>query len=393
MKIKCSQNLICIEPPYEKRESDVFGYECIIGGRHMKYALIGCGRISRNHIIAAKKNNLEIVAICDIKQEALDWVVDAFGLDEKATRYIDYHEMLEMEKPELVAIATESGLHAKIALACIEKRCNVLIEKPMALSIKDADAIIEAAERKKVKVGVVHQNRFNSAILKLREAVEREELGKILYGVANIRWNRDRNYYESGKWRGTWENDGGVLMNQGIHDIDLLCWILGGDIVEVMGRVDNRVHDYIEVEDFGAAIIKSSNGTYGIIEGTTGMYLRNYEESLTVFGEKGIVKIGGQAVNSIDDWITEKTNLSASRIIKKENTETPPNVYGFGHTLLYKNVIDAIISNKEPLVNGVEGKKALEVILAIYKSNQDKIMVKLPLTDIGTNDFKGMIRH
>lgn len=356
----------------------------------MKYALIGCGRISRNHIVAAQNNELEIVAICDKKENVLDEISNIYGFGEKVRKYKDYHEMLKNEKIELVAIATESGLHAMIALECINQGCNVLIEKPIALSIRDAEAIIEASIKKNVKVGVVHQNRFNKAIIKLREALEQEKFGKVLYGVANIRWSRNRSYYKSSNWRGTWENDGGALMNQSIHDIDLLCWMIGGNIEEVYGVIDNKMHDYIETEDLGIAIIRSSNGAYGIIEGTTDMYPTNYEESLSVFCEKGLVKIGGQAVNIIEDWITDSYTLSDIEMIKKNNSDLPPNVYGYGHTKLYMNMIDAINNGKKVLVDGEEGKKALEVILAIYKSHMLKKPVKLPLSNVSTTDFKEM---
>lgn len=358
--------------------------------RSMKYALIGCGRISRNHIVAAQNNELEIVAICDKKENVLDEISNIYGFGEKVRKYKDYHEMLKNEKIELVAIATESGLHAMIALECINQGCNVLIEKPIALSIRDAEAIIEASIKKNVKVGVVHQNRFNKAIIKLREALEQEKFGKVLYGVANIRWSRNRSYYKSSNWRGTWENDGGALMNQSIHDIDLLCWMIGGNIEEVYGVIDNKMHDYIETEDLGIAIIRSSNGAYGIIEGTTDMYPTNYEESLSVFCEKGLVKIGGQAVNIIEDWITDSYTLSDIEMIKKNNSDLPPNVYGYGHTKLYMNMIDAINNGKKVLVDGEEGKKALEVILAIYKSHMLKKPVKLPLSNVSTTDFKEM---
>ena len=356
----------------------------------MRYALIGCGRISKNHIVAAKNNNLEIVALCDLDISKAEKLIETHELDGTKV-YADFRKMLDEENIELVAIATESGSHARIALECIKRGCNVLIEKPMALSVKDADAIIAAAEKKHVKVGVVHQNRFNKAIIKLREALESGELGKVLYGVANIRWSRNKDYYKSGNWRGTWENDGGALMNQSIHDIDLLCWMLGGKIESVQGVVDNKIHDYIEVEDFGVGIIKSTTGAYGIIEATTNMYLRNYEELLCIFCEKGTIKIGGQAVNSIEDWITENIDLTDAKAFKQENSEMPSNVYGYGHTKLYRNVMDAIIYDREPLVNGIEGKKALEVILAIYKSNLEKRIIHLPLLDAATTDFKGMI--
>ena len=195
--------------------------------KKIKYALIGCGRISPNHIAAAQANNLDIVAICDIVPENMEDKVTKFELAETVKLYTDYKELLKKEKPNLVAIATESGKHAQIALDCIEAGANIIIEKPIALSIKDANAIIDAAKKKGVKVCTNHQNRFNKAITKIRDAVEKKRFGKMFYGTAHIRWNRGWEYYSRANWRGTWEQDGGALMNQCIHNIDLLNWMMG----------------------------------------------------------------------------------------------------------------------------------------------------------------------
>ncbi len=355
----------------------------------MNYVLIGCGRISKNHIIAAKENRLNIVAICDIKFENLLRCKESLGLPDYTKKYTDYRNMLRKEKIDLVAIATESGKHTSIALDCIDAGCNVIIEKPIALSIEDANTILKTAQKKGVKVAVGHQNRFNKSIQKTREALECGGFGKIMYGTANIRWHRDEKYYKSAIWRGTWEQDGGVLMNQCIHNIDLLCWMLGGDIVEVYGITDRKMHSYIETEDFGAAIIKSANGAYGIIEGTTNIYPKNYEATLCLFGEKGLVKIGGQAVNSIVDWVVADEGGNTD-IIKQEFSEESPNIYGRGHIALYKDMVNAIVNDVEPFINGEIGKKALEVVLAIYKSAVTKQVVRLPLGDCSTTNFKGI---
>ena len=188
----------------------------------MRYALIGCGRISPNHVVAAKNNELDMVALCDIDSKQMDDKILKFDLDSHIAKYTDYKLMLKEQQPELDAIATESGKHAQIALDCIEAGCNIIIEKPIALSLEDADQIIEKAKEKGVKVCACHQNRFNKSIQKIRDAVEKNRFGKLLYGTAHIRWTRDYEYYSRAKWRGTWEQDGGALMNQCIHDIDLL---------------------------------------------------------------------------------------------------------------------------------------------------------------------------
>lgn len=353
----------------------------------MKYALIGCGRISPNHIAAAKSNHLEMVGICDIDKNMLEDKAQRFDLG-AVNQYLDYHEMLEKEKPELVAIAAESGKHAGIALDCIEAGCNLIIEKPIALSLADADAIIHAAKAKGVKVCASHQNRFNKSIRKIREALEEGRFGRMFYGTAHIRWCRDHQYYEQAKWRGTWEQDGGALMNQCIHNIDLLRWMMGDEIDEVAGMTDRLNHDYIQAEDLGIALVKFKNGSYGIIEGTTDIYPKNLEETLYLFGEKGTVKAGGQSVNRIEEWRFSDA-LDEPEAVIGEFTEDPPNVYGFGHTPLYADMIDAILHNREPYVNAEAGKRALELVLAIYKSAAEGHSVKLPLENCSTMDFEG----
>ena len=353
----------------------------------MRYALIGCGRISPNHIAAAKANNLDMVAICDIDPWMMHDKSVKFDLD-KVKQYTDYHEMLEKEKPELVAIATESGKHAAIALDCIDAECNLIIEKPIALSLKDADEIIKRAKEKGVKVCANHQNRFNKSIQKIRDALERERFGKMFYGTAHIRWCRDYEYYSRAKWRGTWEQDGGALMNQCIHNIDLLRWMMGDEIEEVVGMTDRLNHPYMQAEDLGIALIRFKNGAYGIVEGTTNIYPKNLEETLYLFGQKGTIKVGGQSVNRIEEWRFSDA-LDDPEEVKKQFGENPPNVYGYGHTPLYADVIDAIEQNREPYVNGEAGRRALELVLAIYKSAAEGGVVKLPLQDCSTLDFSG----
>lgn len=352
----------------------------------MKYALIGCGRISPNHIMAAKNNGLEIVAICDVEEVCMEDKVRKFELPATVKKYSDYKVLLAEERPELVAVCTESGLHAPIALACIEAGCNVIIEKPIALSVRDADSIIEAAKERGVRVCVSHQNRFNKSIRKIRDAVEKGRFGRMFYGTAHVRWARDWEYYSRAPWRGTWAQDGGCLMNQCIHNIDLLLWMMGGEPVEVMAYTDRLKHDYIEAEDMGLAVVKFSNGTYGVIEGTTNVYPKNLEETLYLFGEKGTVKAGGTSVNRIEEWSFSDV-LDDAEEVKAEFAENPPNVYGFGHTPLYADVIDAIEHGREPMITARDGKKAMEMILAIYKSAAEGRPVRFPLEECDTIDF------
>jgi len=354
----------------------------------MKYALIGCGRISVNHVAAALENKLEIVALCDIVPENIEDKFIKFNLNNDIRRYTDYKEMLEKEKPELVAIATESGKHAQIALDCINANCNLIIEKPISLSLVDADKIINAANQKGVKVCACHQNRFNKSIQKIREAVEDKRFGKLFHGTAHIRWNREESYYTQAPWRGTWEQDGGALMNQCIHNIDLLRWMMGDDIVEVVGFTDRLNHDYIDAEDLGMALIHFSNGSYGIVEGTTNIFPQNLEETLYLFGEKGTVKAGGKSVNIIEEW-RFADGLDDTDDVKLRYHENPPNVYGFGHNPLYTDVIDAIQNNRQPYVDAYAGRRALELVLAIYKAAETGKSVQLPMKTCATIDFKG----
>lgn len=355
----------------------------------MRYALIGCGRISPNHLEAAINNELNVVAICDIIPEHMDTLLEKLNLQNyNLKKYTDYKEMLEKEKPELVAIATESGKHAQIALDCLDAGTNIIIEKPIALSLEDADKIIEKSKEKGLVVCANHQNRFNKSIQKIRSAVENGDLGKLLYGTAHIRWNRGKDYYTQAPWRGTWSQDGGALMNQCIHNIDLLRWMMGDEVVEVCAYTDNLNHDYIEAEDLGMAIIKFKNGSYGIVEGTTNIYPKNLEETLYLFGNKGTIKAGGKSVNIIEEWILENQE-ELTKEIKEKNSEIPKNVYGFGHTPLYKNVIEAIENHTKPLIDAEAGRRALELVLAIYKSAFEGRPVKLPLSRCSTMDFIG----
>lgn len=354
----------------------------------LRYAIIGCGRISPNHVAAALDNGLNIVALCDVDPAKMEETIERFSLSDQIGKYEDYREMLRAESLELVAICTESGKHGQIALDCIEAGVNLIIEKPIALSLEEADRIIEEADRKNVKVSACHQNRFNKSVQKIREAVEGKRFGKMMHGTAHIRWNRGEDYYIQAPWRGTWEQDGGALMNQCIHNIDLLRWMMGDEITEVVGMTDNLMHGFIDAEDLGMGLIKFANGSYGIIEGTTNIYPQNLEETLYLFGEKGTVKAGGKSVNLIEEW-QFADNLDDAEEVKEKYHENPPNVYGFGHKPLYADVIDAVISDRTPYVTARDGRNALELVLAIYKSAAEGRSVRLPLKNCSTIDFKG----
>lgn len=354
----------------------------------MKYAIIGCGRISKNHIPAAKENQLEIVAVCDLLQSRIDKAISQNELPNQVAQYLNYQELLEKEQPDLVAICTESGNHAKIALDCIDAGCHAIIEKPIALSLEDADQIVDHSRKKGVKVSACHQNRFNLSIAKIKQALDDKRFGRLLYATAQIRWNRGKEYYDQAPWRGTWAMDGGALMNQCIHNIDLIRWVMGGEISEVVGFTANLNHNYLETEDLGLAMIRFTNGSYGLIEGTTNIFPKNLEEKLCVFGEKGTVIAGGKAVNQIEEWrfLDQFDNADEMKALYSEN---PPNVYGYGHKRLYADVLRAIRDDTDPYVTAADGRDALELVLAIYKSSAEGKPVSFPLSSGSTLDQMG----
>lgn len=353
----------------------------------MNYALIGCGRIATNHIKAAVNNGLDIVAVCDVKPEAMEALLVKHGLegDTSIKRYTNYRQMLEEDDIQLVAIATESGLHAQIALDCIDAGVNVIIEKPMAMSMADAEEIIRRSQDKGVKVCACHQNRFNTAVQETRQALEQGRFGKLSHGSVHVRWNRNRDYYTQAPWRGTWAQDGGCLMNQCIHGIDLLRWMMGDEVEEVYGVIRQQFHKYLECEDVGLAVVKFKNGTIGTIEGTTNVYPKNLEETMYLFGEHGTVKLGGTSTNHIDVWEFADEQEADERA--RGLREVTSNVYGNGHTALYADMIDAILHDRPPYVDAVAGRNALELVLAVYQSSFTGRSVRLPLNNVKSTDF------
>ena len=356
----------------------------------MKYALIGCGRIAVNHVKAVVNNNLEFVAACDLSLENIEILFDKTGYSQrdKVEKYTDYKKMVE-DHPELelIAIATSSGVHAEIALFCIEHSMNLIIEKPIAMSMSDADEIVRRSQEKGVKVSACHQNRINIAVQRTIEAIEGNRFGKISHGSIHVRWNRNKEYYDQALWRGTWEEDGGCLMNQCIHGIDLLRWMMGGEIDTVYGVLRQQQHHYLEAEDVGMAVVTFKNGAIATIEGTTNVFPKNLEETLYIFGENGTVKLGGTSTNNIDIW--DFADAIESDDQNKGLKEVTSNVYGNGHTRLYADVIDSILNDRKPYVDAVEGRNALELVLAIYKSMKTGLPVRLPLEDFSSIEMKG----
>lgn len=357
----------------------------------MKYALVGCGRVSPNHINAALKNGFQIMSVCDIDFSHIDDMFSRAGVaeNESIRRYESYCEMYDKEHPDLVSIALPSSLHADAAIEAIKRGINVIIEKPMAMSIKDADEIIRLSKEHKVKVAACHQNRFNKAVQEMRTALENGRFGKLSNGAITVRWSRGKNYYDQADWRGKFESDGGTLMNQCIHGIDLLRWMCGDDIKRVYGVTKNQFHPYIEAEDVGTAVFEFQNGVIATVEGTVNVAGKNMEEHLTLIGETGTVKLGGTSANTIDYW----QFLDNPEDSKDGFHEKTLNVYGNGHASLFEDMALSIKEDRAPYVDAEAGKRALEAVLAIYKSAYTGEPVELPLTDAAGIDFEDMFKR
>jgi len=333
----------------------------------MNFALVGCGRISNKHVEAIKAiEKANLVACADPVEEK----VYQAAKTAECPYYTDYHTMLEAH-PEIdvVSILTPSGLHAEHAID-IARRYNkhLVVEKPMALRLSDADEMIRTCDELGVRLFVVKQNRFNLPVIRLRQALEEGRFGKITMGTVRVRWRRDQSYYDQAQWRGTWAFDGGVFSNQASHHIDLLEWMLGQP-VSVMAKTDTFLAN-IEVEDTGVAIIKFKSGALGVVEATTATRPKDLEGSISILGERGTVEIGGFAVNKMKTWEFEDGDEEEKKEVFESSAENPPNVYGFGHIRYLQDVINAIESGGRALVDGLEGWKSLELINAIYESSE-----------------------
>ncbi|MFW6025201.1 MAG: Gfo/Idh/MocA family protein [Candidatus Woesearchaeota archaeon] len=344
------------------------------------FGLIGLGRISDKHIEGIEKNEeANLYAICDKVEDKLN---EKHENNPHAKAFLDYKKLLDDDNIDIVNIATESGYHAEIAKDCLNHGKHVIVEKPMALSLKDARDMIDLAEKNGLKLAVCHQNRFNPTIQNLKSAVDKGNFGKIIHGVASIRWNRNDDYYNMDDWHGTLKYDGGMLMNQGIHNLDIMRWMMG-DIEYIRGDIQTSLRD-IEIEDIAVGTVKFRNGSLGIIEGSTCIYPTNLEETFNLFGKEGTVRIGGIAMNKVIDWTFEKDSIKDA-INSSYETDS---VYGYGHNLLFKDVIDSIKEDRDPLVNGVEGMKAIELIFGLYKSSMEKKPIRFPIDNFSTLDMK-----
>jgi len=332
---------------------------------NLNFALVGCGRIAAKYGEILKGDHVKganLVAACDVKEDR----ARSFSEKYEVPVYADPHEMLKKESSiDVLCILTPSGQHAEHTIELTKYKKHMVVEKPMALTIDDADDMIHACDRAGVRLFVVKQNRYNLPVQKLHRAVEDGRFGRITMGTVRVRWCRRQDYYDRDAWRGTWALDGGVFSNQASHHVDLLEWMLG-DPISVFAKSSTALVN-IEVENCGVAVLKFKNGALGVIEVTTATRPRDLEGSLSILGEHGTVVVGGFAVNEIQSWDFQNP-LPEDESVIKETLQKPPSVYGFGHIPYLENVVKCIRNEEPALVDGLEGRKSLELISAIYES-------------------------
>lgn len=341
-------------------------------GGEFKVALVGCGRISKNHFDALRKvEGLTISAVCDIVPER----AEAAGAQEGVAAFTSYEEMLQRADCDIVSVCTPSGLHAAQGALAARAAKHVITEKPMAITLGQADDLVKACDDAGVFLFVVKQNRLNPPIQLLRRAVDKGRFGRIFLANTTVRWQRPQDYYDAAPWRGTWEFDGGAIMNQASHYVDLIQWLVG-PVESVMAKTATQARR-IEAEDSGVALLKFRSGALGVIEVNVLTYPRNLEGSITILGEKGSVKIGGTAVNRVEHWLFADYD-DDDKLVDSANTN-PPNIYGFGHEGYYRNVLAVLRGEAQPQTDGRAGRKSLELILGIYESAKIGREVPIPL--------------
>jgi predicted dehydrogenase len=328
----------------------------------IKFAIIGCGRIAYRHIEAIETNeDAELAALCDLNIDR----ANERNEEAHVPVYQNYNEMLEKEDIDIVNIMTPSGMHVEHSLDIINKyQKHIVVEKPMCLNVKDGIELIETAKDKNVQLFIVHQNRFNKAIQKIKSAIELQQIGKIALATVRLRWSRGQNYYDRDPWRGIWALDGGVLTNQAIHHIDILRWLIGD--VESISAIGATQFVDIEVEDTACVWLKFKNGTLGIIEATNTVRPKDkdLEASVSILAEKGTIVVEGTSINKLTAWTCEEIDIA-------EFSEDHPNVYGFGHNHIINNAVDAVQKGHKPLVSAEDALESIKLLSAIYKSIED----------------------
>ena len=338
--------------------------------KSIKIGLAGCGRISSQHLSAIRllKGRIKLMAVCDTDPKRARQT----ALKHRVPFYTDYRDLLKRKDIDLVVVCTPSGLHCPIGLAGARAGKHVLLEKPLALNLKDGQRLIKTFRQKKKALMTVMQVRYNPALVALKKAVEKGKLGKIYSATLTLRWSRPQSYFEQADWRGKKSLDGGILLNQGIHYIDALLWLLG-EVSAVYGKADRVAHNNIETEDQVFSLLKFKNRAYGLIEATLNAYPRNLECSIAILGEKGTVKLGGRAINEIEFW--EAKNCPKPKIQEK----IIPGFAGVSpnHFFVYQDILDYLQKKKKPFFSGEEALKSIEVIEAIYQSARKNKEIKL----------------
>jgi len=345
----------------------------IVTDRKIRVAIVGCGRISKNHFASLEQHaeHLELAAVCEVDAQRLAEHERQYGVP----GYRNLEVMLKEETLDLVVICTPSGLHPNQVMLCASAGVHVLTEKPMATHWKDGLRMIRACDQARVRLFVVKQNRRNSTLQLLKRAIDEGRFGRIYMVQLNVFWSRPQSYYDSASWRGTWELDGGAFMNQASHYVDLLDWLIG-PIASVQAMTATLARN-IEVEDTGVLNVRWRSGGLGSMSVTMLTYPKNMEGSITILGETGSVRVGGMAVNEIQLWdFADARDYDAD--VEAANYQTT-SVYGFGHPLYYANVVDVLRGDAEPEVDGREGLKSLELLIAAYISARDGRTVNLPL--------------
>lgn len=336
----------------------------------LRFGLIGCGRVAPRHAESLQQlEHTELVAVADKRRSRAENFQNKYS----AEPYIDYHAMITRDDLDVITICTPSGLHAQMALDAIKAGKHVIVEKPIALSTADADKMIAAAAEANVKLCVILQNRFNPPMRDIYDVVKSGKIGKLLLGNACVRWYRPQSYYED-DWHGTWAMDGGALMNQSIHHIDALQWLIG-DVDTVFAMTGTLAHD-MEAEDTGVVVVRFKNGALGTIEGSTVTFPYNLEGSVAIFGERGSLKVGGTALNRKVIWKIDGELENEKEIVTGDLVD-PPSVYGYSHRLVIADMVDAIINDRQPKTGGSEGRRSLALVEAIYQSAREAVPVQV----------------
>ena len=341
----------------------------------LNFSIVGCGRIAKRHaelLGTGQIKGARLAAVCDLD----DGKASVFAANFSVPSFNDMHRMMQEVDTDVVVVLTESGLHARHVIELAQYGKHIIVEKPMALRLEDADAMIAACERARIKLFVVKQNRFNVPVVKLREALLQDRFGKLVLGTVRVRWCRPQSYYDQAAWRGTWALDGGVLSNQASHHVDMLEWMMG-DVESVFAMSATALVN-IEAEDTAAVVLRFKNGALGVIEATTATRPTDLEGSISILGEGGSVEIGGFAVNKMKVWSFVKGLPDDAQVLERYSVN-PPNVYGFGHQAYYEHVVDCLENDRPHMVDGIEGRRSLELINAIYESIETKQQINLPL--------------